>query len=69
MREIPAFAMLMPGLGREVDPGYLNIKTQPLWQDKSQAFAFTGSLHNISVCERRNIDNTIIGSKGGPSKG
>ena len=37
MREIPAFAMAIPILGREVDRDYLNIKTQPLWQDKSQA--------------------------------
>jgi hypothetical protein len=37
IREIPAFAMAIPGLGREVDRDYLNIKTQPLWQDKSQA--------------------------------
>jgi hypothetical protein len=37
IREIPAFAMAIPILGRAVDRDYLNIKTQPLWQDKSQA--------------------------------
>jgi hypothetical protein len=29
--------MAIPILGRAVDRDYLNIKTQPLWQDKSQA--------------------------------
>jgi hypothetical protein len=37
IREIPAFAMPIPILGRAVDRDHLNIKTQPLWQDKSQA--------------------------------
>jgi hypothetical protein len=29
--------MAIPALGREFDRHYLNIKTQPVWQDKSQA--------------------------------
>jgi hypothetical protein len=29
--------MAIPILGREVDPNYLNNKTQPLWQYKRQA--------------------------------
>jgi hypothetical protein len=31
-------------------------------------FGFTGSLHNISACKRRDMDTIIIRSKGGPSK-
>ena len=29
-------------------------------------FGFTGSLHNISACKRRDVDMIIIRSKGGP---
>ena len=29
---------------------------------------FTGSLHNISACKKRDMDTVIIRSKGGPSK-
>jgi hypothetical protein len=31
-------------------------------------FGFTGSLHNISACKRRDVDTIIIRSKEGPSK-
>jgi hypothetical protein len=38
IREIPGFALAIPILGREVDRDHLNIKTQPLCQDKNQAW-------------------------------
>jgi hypothetical protein len=37
IREIPAFAMAIPIIGGEVDPDYLNIKTQPLSSGSSTA--------------------------------
>jgi hypothetical protein len=68
IREIPAFAMAIPALGREVDRDYLNIKTRSLWRSKSQTLGFTGSLHNISAYKGGDMDTIIIRYKGGPSK-
>ena len=35
---------------------------------QERGLGFTGSLHNISACKRKDMDTIIIRSKGGPSK-